>query len=1037
MGLRVQLFGSFQLWRNDELIQPEAWRGHKAQALFKILLTEPGRPFTQDQLIDWLWPDTDPDKARHNLRSLITRVRRILEPELKRGPQSQYILTRPSGYGFNAQADCVIDSQAFEGHLNQARQLESKDQFEGAIQEYQQAVALHQGEFLAEDRYEDWAIPHSERWQQIYLDALSQLAECHARLGQYRRAIARCNQILTVESYREGTYRLLMLYHYLNGDPDQAIRIYERFRTLLQQELNTEPLPETQQLYQQILDREILGIDDLYRPVSVVERTPIPTLLKRVPFVSREQEYGELVSHLEEVKNGSGRMVLVFGEAGIGKTRLVEELIRYGQHQHRVRALEGRCHELNMSLSYQPLIDAIREELPRLAHTPEVLQPINPLWLAEVADLVPELRDLVPDLPDNSSLPLELKRNYLFEGLTQFLVGLAQAEGLLVLFLDDLHWVDPSTLDFLALFCARLVNYPILIVGTYRSEEVEEVHPLIKLIQHGERQGVLHRYELDHLSEQAVDQLLSEMFPQFDRSFRERIYQETQGNPFFIVAVLQHLFEEGLLQVGEDGTWKSTVEKIPTEDRARALMFPEMVKGVIQRRLMRLKAEERRLLQLAAVIGDRFELELLERAQGEAPRATLATLETLEGLTQAQLLVEQADNGGYAFAFSHDKIWEVVYYDEMSEARRKWLHRQVGEALRQVYADRLEQYGGRIGKHYARAGDTVKAAEWYRRGRAYRQALEAYKIVLQEATKQEEHAELLYKIGYMYELLGEYEQAIEYYMKSNDISESLGNRAGVARAYHHIGWDYYRLGRLEQARECLTVSRKMAQELEDRLLLARTDLRLGPIDWKEGQLEEARIRFEDSRRIFSELGERRWEAQAVGNLGLIYRTMGDLDRALSYYRKAMEIQKKIGDLNGLLYAYNNLGEVYHRLGDHSQAVHYYERLAQLAQDTEHKRMLSIAYSGLADAYLALGESRRALEYALKAWQVAQEIGPGFELGVSCRVLGEVRLVLGDAARAKACFEQSIPLLEEVKEDEELAKARHGHELALSRLGTDS
>ncbi|MFQ5795444.1 MAG: winged helix-turn-helix domain-containing protein, partial [Candidatus Bipolaricaulia bacterium] len=121
MGLRVQLFGPFQLWRDDELIQSEDWKGHKAQALAKILLTDPGRPFTHDQLIDWLWPNTDPDKAQKNLRSLITRVRRILEPELKRGPQSRYILTRPSGYCFNCEADCTVDSEVFKTHLNQAR----------------------------------------------------------------------------------------------------------------------------------------------------------------------------------------------------------------------------------------------------------------------------------------------------------------------------------------------------------------------------------------------------------------------------------------------------------------------------------------------------------------------------------------------------------------------------------------------------------------------------------------------------------------------------------------------------------------------------------------------------------------------------------------------------------------------------------------------------------------------------------------------------------------------------------------------------
>ncbi|MFQ5795184.1 MAG: BTAD domain-containing putative transcriptional regulator [Candidatus Bipolaricaulia bacterium] len=228
MRLRVQLFGLFQLWRDDELIPPEAWRGYKAQAFFKILLTEPGRPFTHDQLIDWLWPDVDLDKADKHLRSLVSRVRRILEPELKRGAQSQYILTRPSGYRFNPEADCVIDAQRFEDHLKQARQLESNTQFEPAIQAYQQAVELYQGEFLADDRYEDWAIPHIERWQRTYLSALSQLAECHARLGQYRRAIEYCQQAIELDPYHEENYRQKMRYHAHAGEREKELTALQK-----------------------------------------------------------------------------------------------------------------------------------------------------------------------------------------------------------------------------------------------------------------------------------------------------------------------------------------------------------------------------------------------------------------------------------------------------------------------------------------------------------------------------------------------------------------------------------------------------------------------------------------------------------------------------------------------------------------------------------------------------------------------------------------------------------------------------------------
>lgn len=284
---------------------------------------------------------------------------------------------------------------------------------------------------------------------------------------------------------------------------------------------------------------------------------------------------------------------------------------------------------------------------------------------------------------------------------------------------------------------------------------------------------------------------------------------------------------------------------------------------------------------------------------------------------------------------------------------------------------------------------------------------------------------------------GDYERAVTLLEESLNLFRDIGDQSGMARAYYDIGWAYYRQDQLEEARKHFTISLEMGQESGDSLLLARTGLGLGLIDWRTGQIEEARIRFEESQHIFSDFGDRRREAQAVGNLGVIYYQIGDLDQALSYYQQARDIQVEIGDVYDLCFIYHNIGELYHKLGKHTQAAHYYEQVKQSAHDTGHRRMFSRANSGLADVYLSLGDSQRALEHAQEAQQVAERIGSGVELGVSYRVLGEVHLALGQVEQAKTYFEQSIPLLEEAREDEELAKARRGHELTLSRLVTDS
>jgi tetratricopeptide (TPR) repeat protein len=314
----------------------------------------------------------------------------------------------------------------------------------------------------------------------------------------------------------------------------------------------------------------------------------------------------------------------------------------------------------------------------------------------------------------------------------------------------------------------------------------------------------------------------------------------------------------------------------------------------------------------------------------------------------------------------------------------------------------------------------------------YESALAAYETALPQAMEEGTRAELLCQIGTIHHQLGDYRLAMERFAEGLEICESLGDQAGQANADHNIAWVHYRLGQLAEARERFVACREAASELDDAILVAKADLGLGTLDWREGQLEAARKKLESSRRTFCAFQDRRGESTAVGNLGLIYRQMGDPDRELACYRQAMQIQEEMGDVYNLYMAYNNLGDFYGRLQDYEQMARHYEKLARLARDTEHKPMLSTAFAGLADASLAMGDPQQALNYAQDAEQMAQDIGSSVDLGVSYRVQGQAWLALGEVKQAQTCFERSIPLLEEAREEEELAKAERWLEQARSR-----
>ncbi|MBI1741911.1 winged helix-turn-helix domain-containing protein [Candidatus Acetothermia bacterium] len=256
MTLRVQLFGEFHVWRDQDDLTPLLTHLGKPKTLLKIFLTHPGKIFTKDELIEWLWPDLPPCTAASNLRKRISELRRALEPEISRGSESTYIFTGFSHYRFNESAPHSTDAQEFLQRWEAGRHLEHSGHIRLAIEEYEAAAALVRGDFLAEDRYEDWASPLQVEWEERCLRLLQRLSEGYARLGQYDRALDQCRKGLKIKPWCERLFRQKILFHYHTGEHSEALHAYQACVQALREHLGTEPAPETQALYEQLLKRE-------------------------------------------------------------------------------------------------------------------------------------------------------------------------------------------------------------------------------------------------------------------------------------------------------------------------------------------------------------------------------------------------------------------------------------------------------------------------------------------------------------------------------------------------------------------------------------------------------------------------------------------------------------------------------------------------------------------------------------------------------------------------------------------------------------
>jgi class 3 adenylate cyclase/tetratricopeptide (TPR) repeat protein len=431
-------------------------------------------------------------------------------------------------------------------------------------------------------------------------------------------------------------------------------------------------------------------------PAFAVNYGPAPAtgLASRTPCVGRDAELERLGRRLVETRGGRGGLVLIGGEPGIGKTRLVEEVAEQAARDG-VTVLWGHCYEGEWTPPYAPFIEAIEGDL---AHAdPEELRtsvgPEGPV----LAQLVPKLRTILPDLPEAVPLPPDEERFRLLDAVAQYFAARAQ-QGPLLLCLDDLHWVDRGSLGMLRHLARVAARKPILIVGTYRDAEVTAGHPLADSLGAFPRETAFERFRIDGLGASGTAELLSAIAA---HDVEEKVgavwAQETDGNPFFIAELVRHLVEEGHLFRTPDGRW--------TTDRPlRELAIPDTVRDVIARRLSRLPDEARDLLQVASAFEGPFRFDVV------ATVAKLGEERALDGVDEAlaaQLLVPAGPADTYLF---HHALIRHTLYDHLGPSRRLRLHRQVAEALEQAYGGRPSPaQAGEIAAQYHRSASLAGA----------------------------------------------------------------------------------------------------------------------------------------------------------------------------------------------------------------------------------------------------------------------------------------------------------------------------------------
>ena len=462
-------------------------------------------------------------------------------------------------------------------------------------------------------------------------------------------------------------------------------------------------------------DFELKGIEIPWRlfelPWADAEASGVLPPHERTPYVGRAAQLSRLLAALERAQAGTGSLILVGGEAGVGKTRLLEEVGEQARRQG-VRVLVGRSPDRAGAVPYLPWIEQIEQSAREVS--PELLREALGESAPQIAKLMPELRGRYPDIPEPPALPPEQERRFLLAAFSEFVERSARGNPLLLV-LEDLHWADESTLVLLEHLAQRLESVPVLLVGIYRHDRVEMGQPLAEALPRLLRARLSEELLLERLGEADVARMLEGRAGQAPPAeLVTLVYSETEGNAFFVEEVFRHLQESDKLFEAEGG-WRSGVQIADTE-------VPRSVGLVIGQRLERVSEACRRILTIAALSGKSFRYDLLARFEGVEEDPLLEALEEAAGAN----LVNDVSTGREArYQFAHEQIRQTLL-SQLSFARRQRLHRQMADALEELHGGDAEVHAREIAHHLYEAGASAqrdRTAHWLEK--ASRRAIDA------------------------------------------------------------------------------------------------------------------------------------------------------------------------------------------------------------------------------------------------------------------------------------------------------------------------
>jgi len=1026
--LEISLLGGFQLRREGVLLAPISLRAGRSLLAYLVMNRE--RPHTRDLLAGTFWPDLPDARARRRLSQALWQVQaRLVEGE---DPDRRLVATRGDTVGINPNADFWLDVDEFEWTLEQAASAAGA----GRAQEADllaAAVRLYRGDLL-EGIYDDWPTPDRERLRARFLAALERLADLTMSRGDYETALIHARRLAQHDPMREEAHQWVMRLAVLLGRHNEAIRQYELCRRILAEEFGAEPSPDTRQIYEATVAERESG-----HPLRGPGRaTPLFEPAGQVPFVGREQERAMLLQRLDAALDRHGGLVLVEGEAGVGKTRLLAEVVEDARWRG-MDVLWGRSSPSG-GRPYAPLADALVSGLSEL-RARQLAPRLESIWREPLARLVPSLAREGDD-PAAALRPTD-EQARMRESIALGLLGLADIAPLFVV-LEDVHWADEDSIQALAHLAGRTEGHRIVIAVSYRHAEARERAEVWGLLRSLDRRPLCSRLSLSPCSPAQTEELVRRCLglAEVSADYSQRVHQETGGVPLFIVEALRAQYEQGDLAEAGDlpAAGAPTAQLLPITPRVLDLM---------RSRLAGLDVEAKAILDLVSVHDG--ELTLAE-IDGACDQSDEAVLSGVDGLVRRRLLTERP--GGYQV--SHELLRRVVY-DDLPPAARVDLHRRVALSVEAHRPDEVEV----LAHHFTTARLPDRAADYLEKAAERALKVRAYDTAALHLGRA---ADALDEIGAPperhFRVAARLEEVLDVLARRGDQEAALirmeryGSPDFAADVHRRRAWWLAHVDRFPEAEAEAKRALELARQADDGGRAVAALSTLGMIACFAGRaaegvvhLAEAAVfrgadhrqqadarnalgqnlidlqRFDEAESqllaalsLYGEIHDARGQAEVLGMLGTLRMERGESELAENDFNRAIRMSRSIGYRHGEAVYQMNLGILLALINKPHAAFQCFEAAAKTYAEMGNRRGHALVLSNSAwMKHAVLGDDGPAEAAVHEAHATYAEIGDIRGQSQCLGTLGSIRCRHGRVNEGLSLLGKSLDLAQEAED----------------------